>query len=140
MSYTSIFIHCVWGTKQRTPIFLTSANRKIIFQHIYEVAHQKGILIDTIDGWKEHIHCLIALKPVQTLGDVIKQLKGESSHWYNSRGEGRLAWQEEYFATSVSVSRLDVVRNYIRSQEEHHRHKSFDEEYEKFLEGIGMAR
>ena len=138
MSYISIYIHCVWGTKHRDPIFLTSKQRKSIFQHIYEVAHRKGIIIDTIGGWQEHIHCLIALNAMQPVGDVVRQLKGESSHWYNSLGKGHLVWQEEYFAASVSASRLDVVRDYIRNQEEHHRHKTFAEEYAMFLKGLGL--
>ena len=75
---------------------------------------------------------------MQPVGDVVRQLKGESSHWYNSLRKGHLVWQEEYFAASVSASRLDVVRDYIRNQEEHHRHKTFAEEYAMFLKGLGL--
>ena len=132
MSYISIYIHCVWGTKHREPIFFTYEERRELFQHIYETAHQKGIYIDTIGGWQEHVHCLIELRPTQTLSDVIHQLKGESSYWYNVEKKGKLAWQDEYFAASVSQSRLEIVRKYIRNQESHHRHNTFATEYALF--------
>ena len=132
MSYISIYIHCVWGTKHRDPVFFTYEERRELFQHIYEVALQNSIYVDTIGGWRDHVHCLIELQSEQSLSSVIHQIKGESAHWYNVEKEGKLVWQDEYFAASVSKSRLEIVRKYIRSQEVHHLRHTFAEEYTQF--------
>ena len=134
MSYISIYIHCVWGTKHRDPVFFTYEERRELFQHIYEVAHQNGIYVDTIGGWQDHVHCLISLRATQSIAQVMQQLKGESAHWYNSLlsrdlNPGQigfnpgLKWQTEYFAQSVGNDRLEIVRRYIRNQESHHAHR-----------------
>lgn len=69
-------------------------------------------------------------------------IKGESSFWINKNQltQQKFDWQDEYFAVSVSESILDKVRNYIKNQEEHHRKKSFQEEYDEFLEKYGFER
>lgn len=66
MSYVKIYVHAVWGTKNRSP-FLTSENKIIIVQHIRENAITKGIHISSINGHLDHIHCLIALNPNNVL-------------------------------------------------------------------------
>jgi len=76
---------------------------------------------------------LLFLKPGQSLAEIEKLIKGESSHWYSQMKYGPLEWQDDYFAISVSPDRLETVRRYIRKQEEHHKKYSFGEEYESFL-------
>lgn len=68
-------------------------------------------------------------------------LKGESSHWINQKAmtKTKFEWQEEYIAVSVSESMLDRIRKYIYDQEEHHRKKSFAEEYDEFMKKYGDA-
>ena len=69
-------------------------------------------------------------------------LKGESSFWINQQGfcEGKFEWQHDYFAVSVSESMLDKVRNYIKKQEEHHKTKSFQEEYDAIISSYGLKK
>ena len=69
-------------------------------------------------------------------------IKGESSHWINKQGfiKEHFEWQDEYFGVSVSESMLDKVRQYIRNQEEHHKHKSFQEEYDEFIRLYGFEK
>jgi len=78
----------------------------------------------------------------QTIQKIMQLIKGESSFWINKNQltQQKFEWQDEYFAVSVSESFLDKVRNYIKNQEEHHRKKSFQEEYDEFLEKYGFER
>jgi len=117
-------------------MFLTPQIRYQLFAHIRKYASAKSILIDYIGGMPDHIHCLILLNPKQTLSEVIHLIKGESSHWYNSRGKGKICWQNEYYAISVSPDRVEQVRKYIRNQEKHHRRMSFAEEYNNIMQTV----
>jgi REP element-mobilizing transposase RayT len=134
MGYVKIWVHLVWTTKNREPI-LTKEIRREIFSHIRENAEKKDIYIDFINGHLEHVHCLISLGPGQNIDKVLMLLKGESSYWINkNKIFGRkFEWQDEYFAVSVSESSINRVRNYIREQENHHKKKSFNEEYQEFM-------
>ena len=135
MPYIRIWIHFVWATKDRQP-YLTESIRKKVFQHITENAKAKGIYLDHINGHLEHVHCLISLHADQNIATVAQLLKGESSFWINKNKltVENFGWQDEYFAASVSHSQINVVRQYIRNQEEHHKKKSFQDEHEEFIE------
>lgn len=91
--------------------------------------------MDVINGHTDHCHCLISLGVDQTTKGVMQLLKGGSSFWINQNNltSRKFGWQSEYFAVSVSESMLDKVRNYIKNQEEHHRSKTFQEEYDEFI-------
>jgi putative transposase len=108
--------------------------------HIAENAANKNIRLDRINGSADHLHALIFLRSDQTIANVAQLLKGESSHWVNKETLGRLKfeWQNDYFAESVSWSALSSVRRYIEGQEEHHRKKSFSEEFAEFMEDQGV--
>lgn len=135
MSFVKIWVHVVWSTKNREPI-LTKEIRPLLFNHIKSYGKEKEIYIDFINGYVEHIHCLIALNADSTISKTIQLLKGESSHWANENGllRNKLEWAKEYFAVSVSESMIDKVREYIKNQEEHHRKISFSKEVESFIE------
>jgi REP element-mobilizing transposase RayT len=115
--------------------------RPIVLQHIRENAESKGILIDCINGWVDHVHCLVALKKHQTVSQVAQLLKGESSHWINSNGlvDDRFEWQDEYFAVSVSESGLEQVRAYIERQEERHGGRPSGDICSEVLEGYATG-
>lgn len=141
MSFVRIWLHCVWGTKNRTP-FLTHQNKSEIFQHIKENAANKGIYIDFLNGYKEHIHCIISLNAEQSLSKIMQLIKGESSYWINKNKlvKGKFEWADEYFAVSVSESQINKVRNYIKNQEDHHEKKSWEDEYNEFIKKYGFTR
>jgi Transposase and inactivated derivatives len=141
MPYIKVWIHFVWSTKNRKP-FLTSEIRQKVFRHIRENAASKGIYIDFIGGYVDHVHCLVSLGTKQTIKQIMQLLKGESSHWINKNNlcSEKFEWQDEYFAVSVSESAVDNVRNYIGKQEEHHKKKSFDEEFTNFLIKAGFQK
>ncbi len=141
MAYVKIWVHVVWTTKNRERI-LTKPIRKLLFAHIRDNAKSKNIYLDFIGGHLEHIHCLISLNADQTIAKTIQLIKGEAAFWFNRnlRKGKKLEWQDEYFAVSVSESKLDVVRGYIKKQEEHHKKKSFQEEYNEFMRRYGFSK
>ena len=106
-----------------------------MWQHIRENAVSKEIFIDFVNGHSEHCHCLVSLGVDQTISKVMQLIKGESAFWFNKQEltKQKLEWQDEYFAVSVSESQIDTVRNYIKNQEEHHKQKTFQQEYDEFI-------
>ena len=141
MPFVKVWIHFVWSTKNREP-FLHDEIRPQVFRHIRENAKAKEIYLDFIGGYVDHVHCLISLGTDQTISKIMQLIKGESSFWINQSGlcRGKFEWQNEYFAVSVSEQVLDRVREYIAGQEEHHRKKSFAEEYEGFMKRAGFEK
>ena len=141
MPLLKIWIHLVWATKNRAPV-LTKNIREIIFKHIKENGKKKNIHVDFVNGHCDHVHCLVSLNAEQTIAKVVQLLKGESSYWANKNNlcKDKLVWQDEYFAVSVSESGVDRVREYIKNQEEHHRNKTFGEEYDEFIKKYELMR
>ena len=127
-------MHAVWATKDRRPL-LTSQKRAIICEHIKESAKAKDIYIAELDGYTEHLHCLMCLRPELAVSRQMQLLKGESSWWINKQGifPEKFDWGNEYFAASVSGNDLGWLKNYIRNQELHHRNVTFAQEYSSFL-------
>jgi REP element-mobilizing transposase RayT len=142
MPFVKVYIHFVWSTKNRYPYLNTNELRVKVWNHIRENAKAKGIFIDFINGYADHCHCLISLGIDQTIQKVMQLIKGESSFWINKNKLtiDKFEWQDEYFAVSVSESMLDKVRDYIKNQEEHHRKKTFQEEYDEFISKYGFEK
>jgi putative transposase len=141
MPYVKNWLHCVWGTKNRIP-FLSGEMKYEVINHIKSNAKTKDIYVDFLNGHSEHVHCLLSLNPDQSLSKVMQLIKGEASFWINKNAltKYKFEWAEEYFGVSVSESHLTKVREYIRNQEEHHKIKTWKEEYEEFMEQYGFNR
>ena len=139
MAYVKIWIHAVWTTKKREKYLIKNVRQRL-FKHIKENADKNGIYIDFINGHLDHVHCLISLTARQNIADVINRIKGESSHWANENKliPLKFGWQRKYFAVSVSESHINRVRNYIKNQERHHQKKTYQEEYDEFIEKYGF--
>lgn len=131
MSYVKIWVHLVFSTKNREPL-LQKEIRYNVHQHIIENCKEKGIYLKAINGYIEHIHCLVSLGKKQNIADVSQLIKGESSFWINQNKltQEKFNWQDDYFAVSVSHSKVESVVKYIKNQEEHHSKKSFKDEVE----------
>lgn len=141
MPWVKVWLHFVWSTKNREP-FLTDELRPKVFRHIRENAKGKGIQIDFINGYVDHVHCLISLGTDQTLSKIMQLVKGESAFWINKNNlcKTKFGWQDEYFVVGVGESMIENARNYIAKQETHHQTKSFDDEFEEFLERAGFEK
>jgi len=134
MGFVKIWVHLVWTTFNREPL-LTKEIRKDVFLHIKENAKNKGIYIDYINGYIDHVHCLISLGSGQNIDKIAMLLKGESSFWINKNkfSQKKFKWQEGYFAVSICESSLNRVREYIKNQDSHHKKKTFNDEYQEFI-------
>jgi REP element-mobilizing transposase RayT len=141
MSYVKIWIHAVWGTKNHEPVLKPPILEKIC-SHIGFNAKQKGIYIDRINGYDEHIHILMLLKSEYSISKQMQLIKGESAHWVNVSKllKTKLEWADKFFAASVSESQIDSVRAYIDNQQTHHQKQTFTEEYKHFLASLGYKQ
>lgn len=139
MSYVRIWVHVVFSTQHREPN-LTSEIRSLLFNHIEKNCRVKGIYLDAIGGWVDHVHVLISLGREQDIARVMMLLKGESAHWLNQQKllRGKFRWQDDYFAISVAESQVDRVRSYILRQEEHHKATPFDKELTTLRSVFGL--
>ena len=138
MSFVKIWVHLVFATKNREPI-LSKNFRYDLYNHIIQNCKEKDIFLQTINGYTDHIHCLISLGKDQNISKISQLIKGESSFWINKNNftTTELSWQDDYFAVSVSESQLNTVINYIKNQEQHHSKKSFDDEVNEFMTKYG---
>ena len=84
----------------------------------------------------DHIHIFVGLQPAIAISDLVQDIKRASNNWINDKGfiNGKFSWQDGYGAFTVSHSQIETVQAYIRNQEEHHRLKTFEDEYRVFLE------
>jgi len=139
MAFVKIWIHAVWGTKNRDPV-LEKGILESVCNHIKENGKIKGVFIECINGYTDHLHCLMLLNADTSISKQMQLIKGESSFWINKNKiiKGHFEWTDEYFASSVSEDKLDIVRAYIINQQEHHKKVTFKDEYEKFLKHFGF--
>ncbi|WP_339756693.1 transposase [Algoriphagus aquimarinus] len=142
MPFVKVYIHFVWSTKNRLPHLNSKELRLKVWNHIHENAKAKKIFVDFVSGYSDHCHCLVSLGVDQTIEKVMQLVKGESSFWINKNQltTEKFEWQDEYFAVSVSESLLARVRGYIKNQEEHHKKKTFHEEYDEFIVKYGFQK
>ena len=142
MPFIKIYVHLVFSTLDRKPFLNTPELRVKVWKHIKENASQKGIFIDMVNGYSDHCHCLISFGSNQTVEKIVQLIKGESSHWINKNEltKEKFNWQDEYFAVSVSESKIEAVRNYIKKQEVHHQKKTYSQEYEEFIEKYNFKK
>lgn len=140
MGYTKIWVHLVWATKRREPLLAKNIRQKV-FTHIRENGRTKNIHVDFVNGHIDHVHVLISLDADQTISKVMQLIKGESSFWINKNKliSEKFEWQDDYFAVSVSESGVNRVREYIKNQEQHHEKKTFQQEYDEFMEKYGFV-
>jgi|SRR5690606_567316 len=138
-SFNKIWIHAIWATKERMPLVNTSIEQKV-YQFISEQLKEQGCRVRIINGMPDHIHCLFMLSPQKSIADIIKQIKGSSSHFINQNNliADKFAWQTGYAAYSVSESVVDKVFQYIKNQKRHHQIKTFQQEYDEFLKIYGF--
>ena len=138
-SFNKIWIHAIWSTKERYPLIQPAIEEKI-----YEYMRVQFIELDcparVINGMPDHIHCLFLLNPSKAITEIIKQVKGSTSHWINQQNliKEKFSWQTGYAAYSVSESVLDKVFQYIVNQKHHHQKTTFTKEYDEFIKLHGL--
>ncbi len=138
-SFNKIWIHAIWATKERSPMITTSIESKL-YSFIHQQFNELRCPVRIINGMPDHIHCLFLLNPQKSISDVIKQIKGSSSHFINESNfiKEKFTWQTGFAAYSVSESVVEKVFNYIKNQKIHHETRSFEQEYNEFLKIYGF--
>jgi REP element-mobilizing transposase RayT len=136
-THLSLHYHLVFSTKDRVPIIVT-AWRERLHAYLGGVVRNVEGVPEAIGGVADHVHLLIGLRATARLADVMRDLKAVSSRWVHDEiRERAFAWQEGYGAFTVSPSQRKAVREYIARQEEHHRTRTFQEEYIELLQRSG---
>ena len=132
-SLNKIWIHAIWSTKDRLPL-VTPGVEPILYQFINTQLQELECSVQAINGMADHIHCLFLLNPQRPITEIIKQIKGSSSHHVNQQNllPGKFAWQTGYAAYSVSESVIDKVIDYIRNQKQIHQKRTFQHEFDEF--------
>lgn len=139
MSWVRIWIHLVFSTKNREPYLKTNEHKIGLLEHIKQNALQKDIWLDSIHGYRDHVHCLISFGKTQSVSQVAQLKKGESSNWINKTGmlPNHFSCPDDFWAVGVSESHVLLVRGYISNQEQHHKHRTFEEEINEFMKKYG---
>ena len=133
-SFTKLTYHVIFSTKYRQRL-IRDAFQERLYEYIGgTIRGLKGHLIE-IGGVEDHVHLLANFSPAAALSDVIRDIKANASRWLNALGEipERFEWQKGYAAFTVSYSQREPVEDYIRNQREHHRKRTFKDEYIEFL-------
>ena len=138
-TYTQIHIQTVF-TVQNHNCIIDNSWKEELYRYITGIIQNNEHKVLAINGMPDHIHILLGMRPVQSLSELMQDIKGDSSKWINQKAflKNRFSWQEGYGAFSYSKSHIGNVIDYIRNQEIHHKKKTFIEEYLDFLKKFGI--
>lgn len=133
-TYTQIHIQCVMAVKYRDAL-IDKTWKERLHQYITGIVQNHGHKMLAINSMPDHLHLFFGFRPNQSLSDLMRIVKGDSSEWINQQKfcPSVFRWQEGYGAFSYSRSHVQTVISYVMNQEEHHRKRTFLEEYEVFL-------
>lgn len=134
-TFSQIYIQIVFAVKGRENLIANSWKTEL-HKYIAGTIKGKGQKSIIVNGMADHIHAFVGLKPAMAISDLVRDVKNNATNFINDQHfvKGKFAWQESYGAFSYSHSHIDNVYNYILNQEQHHRKKTFKEEYIGFLE------
>ena len=138
-SLSKVILHIIFSTKNREP-WLDSAIRSRMHAYLATICRDLGGEEVCVDGVSDHVHIVTTLPRTLSQAELIEEIKKASSKWIKgveARYRG-FFWQRGYAAFSVSPSQLEAVLQYVRVQEEHHRTRTFQEEYRELLHKHGV--
>lgn len=139
-TYSKIYIHVIFSVKGKSSLIRQEWEERL-FKYITGIVKQKGQKLLAINGMPDHIHMLLGMKPSCCLSDLVREIKKSSNEFINDHNlsKYRFAWQEGFGAFSYSHSQLSTVIGYIMRQKEHHRRRTFREEYMELLSRFDVA-
>ncbi len=121
MTFWRLYYHLTWSTKDRAPLIIPDIEPRL-FAYLVRKAGEMEVYVYAVNGWNDHIHLVVAVPPKLALSEVVKELKGASSHDINH--ETRLgypfAWQRGYGALSLGEKQRPAAEAYVRNQKDHH--------------------
>ncbi|MDB6094313.1 MAG: Transposase [Verrucomicrobia bacterium] len=139
-SLIRLHVHLVFSTKNRANVLCDSV-RDALHRYMATVLRNEGCPATLINSVEDHVHVLFELSRTVSISQIVEEVKKSSSKWIKTQGAkfSEFAWQSGYGAFAVSVSNVSAVRIYIGDQREHHRNKSFQEEYRALLVRNGVT-
>jgi putative transposase len=138
-TYTNLLYHLVFSTKGPISARYSRAATGVVCLRWRQCRGDGGVLVE-VGGMPDHVHLLAKFKPRAALAEMLRLVKGSSSKWVNEEKikARKFGWQDGYGAFSVSESQVDAVREYIRTQETHHRGLSYQDEFRALLDRHGI--
>lgn len=134
-TFSQLYIQVVFAVKGRASLISNDWKDELhkYMAGIIKGKDQKPIIVN---GMPDHIHVFIGLRPSMAISDLVRDIKNNSSNFINNNDwiKGKFQWQEGYGAFSYGHSQIENVYNYILNQEQHHKKKTFRQEYLEFLE------
>lgn len=133
-TYTQIHIQTVFAVQDRQSLIKNEWKQEL-YKYITGIIQSNNHKVLQINGMTDHIHILFGMRPTQSLSDLMKHVKQDSSKWINTKGfvNGKFSWQSGFGAFSYSKLEVPKIIDYIKYQEEHHKKKTFHEEYLQLL-------
>jgi putative transposase len=138
-SYVSALYHCVFSTKERHKT-ITEEFQERLWRYMGGIARENQMRMLTIGGVEDHVHLLLSLPSALSIAKAMQLIKGGTSKWVHDTfpQHKNFEWQEGYGAFTVGISQVVDTKKYITNQREHHRAKSFQEEFIAILEKHGI--
>lgn len=139
-TYTQIYLHIVFAVQNRTSLIQPEWKNEL-YKYITGIIQNNGHKLIAINGVSNHLHIAVGYKPHQLIPDLLQDIKTNSSKWINERKfiRGKFNWQSGYGAFSFSHSQIDVIVKYINNQEQHHKRKTFRDEYTEMLKKYNVT-
>ena len=139
-SLSYLLSHVVFSTKDRAPL-LDASVRPALFGYLATVARNVDCECYRVGGVEDHVHLAVRISRTLTMANLIEELKTSSSKWIKTQSPAlaTFAWQRGYGVFSAGPSDLNALLSYIDNQEEHHRTRTFQDEYRDFLNKYGIA-
>jgi REP element-mobilizing transposase RayT len=137
-TYLALHCHIIFSTKDRFPL-IERDWRDRLYTYMGGILNEMGVVPESIGGTADHAHILAGFRATHAIPGIVHDVKRGSSAWvHNELKHPKFAWQTGYAALTVSPSQTEAVKEYIEKQEEHHRHRSFQEEYRELLLKAGI--
>lgn len=133
-TYTQLYIQCIFAPKFRAAMLQPQWDERLR-KYISTIAKTNNHKMIAINNMPDHLHLFVGLNPTQSISEMMRIIKGDSSEWINKEKltVRKFQWQEGYGAFSYSRSQVDAVAKYIMNQQEHHRKITFLDEYKNML-------
>jgi REP element-mobilizing transposase RayT len=134
-TFSQIYIQCVFAVRGRENLLLKPW-RDEVFKYMAGTIKGKNQKPIIVNGVEDHVHVFVGIKPVMNISELVRDLKNNSTNFINEQKflNGKFSWQEGYGAFSYAHSQIESVYKYIANQEEHHKMKTFKDEYHDFLQ------
>ncbi len=133
-SYCNLIYHIVFSTKEREPWLLDEVGKRV-HEYLGGAVRNEGGVALVVNGTADHVHIMARLRQDKAVADVLRDIKCNSSGWIHATFAHlqEVGWQAGYGAFTVSASQIEKVRHYIMKQEDHHKKRSFKEEFVALL-------